>query len=133
MLSLLIINPVLNRVPQILYLADQPRRRHRDSERTDEKRHHQQDNPVCNLMGNQSQHTEDAEDRSRKAEHPRRAVQQTGANPDENGQNHNDRSDEYFQYQPHKSAPFTISNITITPMLFFARMRQKNSGAAYMV
>lgn len=99
------VNPVLNRVPQILYLADQPCRRHRDSEWADEKRHHQQDDPVCNLMGNQRQHTEDAEDRSSKTEHPRRAVQQSGADPDENGQDHDDRSDEYFQYQPHKIGP----------------------------
>ena len=92
------VNPIQNCVPQILYLADQPRRSHRDSERTDEERHHQQDDPVCNLMSNQRQHTEDAEDHSSKAEHPRRAIQQSGADPDENGQDHDDQSDEHFQY-----------------------------------
>ena len=81
----LAVNPILNRIPQILYLADQPRHRHRNSERADEKRHHQQDDAVCDLMGNQCQHTEDAKDRSRKAEHKGRASEYQRTDPDENG------------------------------------------------
>lgn len=56
-------------------------------------------------MGNQRQHTEDAKQCSGKAEHKGRAAERQCTDSDENGQNHNDRSDENFKYQPHKIGP----------------------------
>lgn len=90
------VNPVLNRIPQILYFADQPRRRHRDSEWADEERHHQHDNPIRDRSGKQDQHAENAENRSGKAEDERGTVQQAGANPHEQREHYDDGRDEYF-------------------------------------
>ena len=82
-------------------------------------------------MGNQRQHTEDAEDRSPKAEHKSRAAEYQRTDPDKNGQSHDNRGNEYFQYQPHNIGLLFISDTTILLWIFICKDAAKKWRAAY--
>lgn len=90
------VNPILNGIAQGLELSQQPRRRHGQTHGRNEEGNHQENDAVLNRVGDEHRHAQDRHNSPRETEDKGGAVEQAGANPDQQGQGRNQGGREYL-------------------------------------
>lgn len=97
----LAIHAVLYRVSQLLYLSQQPRRQHGQSEGADEESNSEDDDADCDGVRENDDNAADAEQRPGDAKDDRGQVQQEHEEPCCDYENRDERRGEYFQKNSH--------------------------------
>ena len=113
-----------------LQASQQLHRQHGDSDGTDRQRDPQEDQAVGYGGGQQDQHSQQAQDGACDLEDKDRVGDQSGAEPDQQGDCQRDRRGEDFQQGFHwVGPPFLCSTIIIPSMRFFTRIWGKRGDS----